>query len=70
MLNMRKIGAEKVNSMFGTNIQVEFSSSWEDNQIEVDAIQEQITGEVSGQPENAEELEKEVIFNENPETVD
>lgn len=28
MLNMRKIGAEKVNAMFGTNITVELSDAW------------------------------------------
>lgn len=36
MLNQRKIGAEKVNDMFGTDISVELSSSWEDNQEEID----------------------------------
>lgn len=50
MLNMRKVGAEKVNSMFGTNISVELASSWEDNQEELDAEQDAI----SGQPENSE----------------
>lgn len=29
MLEMRKIGIEKVNAMFGTNIEVELNSSWE-----------------------------------------
>ena len=48
MLNMRKIGAEKVNEMFGTNISVDLASSWEDNQEELDFAQESI----SGQPEN------------------
>ena len=67
MLNMRKIGAEKVNAMFGTSITVELASSWEDNQKEIDAIQKSISD--SGQPETMEEVEKEVIENENPENV-
>ena len=50
MLNCRKFGAEKVNAMFGTNISVSLASSWEDNQKELDAEQENI----SGQPENME----------------
>ena len=36
MLKQREIGAEKVNEMFGTNISVKLSSSWEDNQEEID----------------------------------
>lgn len=51
MLEMRKIGAEKVNKMFGTNITVSLASSWEDNEIEIEESQESI----SGQPENSEE---------------
>lgn len=47
MLNMRKIGAEKVNAMFGTSISVSLASSWEDNQQEIDSEQDAI----SGQPE-------------------
>ena len=45
MLNCRKIFAEKVNKMFGTEITVEFNSSWEDNMIEMDAEQNMINGE-------------------------
>ena len=51
MLEMRKIGAEKVNKMFGTNITVSLASSWEDNEIEIEESQDSI----SGQPENLEE---------------
>lgn len=32
MLNCRKLCVEKVNKMFGTNIEVDFSSAWEDRQ--------------------------------------
>ena len=43
MLNQRKIALDKVNKMFGTNITVELSSSWEDNQIELELEQENIS---------------------------
>lgn len=39
MLYMRKLGLDKVNKMFGTNIDVEFSSSWKNNEIELTAQQ-------------------------------
>lgn len=39
MLNCRKKGLERVNEMFGTDISVELASSWEDNRIELDAMQ-------------------------------
>lgn len=44
MLNCRKLYAEKVNNMFGTDISVEFNSSWEDNMQEIDASLQAITG--------------------------
>lgn len=53
MLNQRKLACEKINAMFGTNISVSLSSSWEDNQDELDAEQENI----SGQPETETETE-------------
>lgn len=66
MLEMRKIGAEKVNAMFGTDISVSLSSSWEDNQVEIDLAQETL----SGQPENnVDETVSEVIEDESPEKV-
>ena len=36
MLKCRKVGAEKVNAMYGTDIRVELTSSWEDNQEETE----------------------------------
>lgn len=48
MLRHRKLGAEKVNSMFGTSISVEFSSSWEDNIEEIDAEQKHLEGDEGG----------------------
>lgn len=36
MLNMRQIGIDKVNAMYGTNITVDLNSSWKDNMQEVE----------------------------------
>jgi hypothetical protein len=47
MLNCRKRAIEKVNEMFGTDITVSLSSSWEDNEQEIELEHDQI----SGQPE-------------------
>lgn len=60
MLNCRKIGLEKVNAMFGTNITVELASSWSERQ---DTEKEDTNPETedeknSGQPENEEESEE------------
>ena len=48
MLKCRKVGAEKVNAMYGTDIRVELSSSWEDNQEETEAEEERDTEEEGG----------------------
>ena len=34
MLNCRKRGADKINELYGTEITVEFSSAWKDNELE------------------------------------
>lgn len=44
MLNQRKIGMEKVNAMFGTNITVDFASSWEDNAEEIELEHNNMNG--------------------------
>lgn len=44
MLNQRKIGMEKVNAMFGTNITVDFASSWEDNAEEIELEHDNMNG--------------------------
>lgn len=51
MLNTRKLAVDKINSKYGTNISVKLGSSWEDNVKEIEAQQE----EISGQPENHSE---------------
>ena len=74
MLNCRQTFAEKVNAMFGTEISVEFNSSWEDNAIELDAEQamtgaevEQMTAEESPVEETPTEVSE---ISEEPETTE
>lgn len=50
MLACRKKGLEEVNAMFGTEISVALSSTWEDTQQEIETALDNL--EVSGQPEN------------------
>lgn len=47
MLKCRKEAIEKVNEMFGTNITVDFSSSWEDNEEEIELEHERLANEVA-----------------------
>ena len=51
MLKMREEGIKKVNDMYGTNITVKKSSSWEDNEIEINQNQGK-EGDVNDNPEN------------------
>lgn len=44
MLMCRKQDVEKVNELFGTNISVEFDSSWKQNQDEVNLLTSQLAG--------------------------
>lgn len=48
LLDIRQTDIKRVNDHFGCNISVDLASSWKDNQIEIDAEQEQL----SRQPEN------------------
>lgn len=52
MLTNRQIGAEKVNSMFGTNISVEFNSAWKDNEVEIEKELDAITDNGEGENDN------------------
>lgn len=45
MLKCRQEGVEAVNKMFGTNISVSLSSSWEDNEQEIEAEQDVLESE-------------------------
>ena len=53
MLEQRRLGVEKVNEMFGTNITVEFSSSWEKLIEEFESNQLDGGGDMSGYEENS-----------------
>ena len=52
MLECRKLGAEKINNMYGTDISVDLASSWEDNQEEIDAEQNQLDNEDNPEDSN------------------
>lgn len=57
MLNCRKCGADKINELFGTEITVEFSSAWKDNELESAAELAAIVGESETVDEAAEDPE-------------
>lgn len=66
MLKQRKEGCDRVNAMFGTNISVEFNSSWSDNAREEEAVVEQLENEAEGEEENPDAVsEAEVQTEEN-----
>ena len=48
MLYCREEALKKVNAMYDTNITVRKSSSWEDNQIEIDKEQHNVGGDKDG----------------------
>ena len=68
MLKMRKEALEEVNTMFGTNITVEFNSAWEDNEIESDLAREQLEATTEGMEQATEETPDEVPTDETVET--
>lgn len=55
MLKCRKEGIKKVNKMYGTNITVKLSSSWEDNEQEIELKHDEMTDEVQEGDENNDE---------------
>lgn len=52
MLKQRKLGIEKINKMFGTNITVELSSSWKDIREEIVHIEDTTNNDVEGGDEH------------------
>lgn len=66
MLHCRELALEKVNAMFGTNISVKLSSSWEDNQEEVEAEHQALLAEAN--PEPAEVIDDDQSGSSEPET--
>lgn len=59
MLKCRKEGAERVNDMFGTDISVEFNSSWKDNAEEKEALLDQLEEDPEAPAEETPEQEQE-----------
>lgn len=54
MLKMRREALKEVNEMFGTNITVDFSSAWKDNEIENEAAINALESE--GEPNESNEM--------------
>lgn len=44
MLNTRRLAADKINKRFGLSLKVDFASSWEDNEIELENEQKEMKG--------------------------
>ena len=57
MLKCRREGLEKVNDMYGTNISVEFNSSWWDNEKEKLLTLQNMNPEEPKEPEEPEKIE-------------
>ena len=55
MLENRKIGIEKINKMFGLNIEVDFSSSWQKLRKDIEIAQEVEESNVAEEPEKPEQ---------------
>ena len=54
MLNERKRSLEIINEKFGTNIEVEFNSSWEDNVEELELNHEVLEAQADGSDDNSD----------------
>lgn len=57
MLMQRKLALEKINEMFGTNIEVELSSSWKKLRKEIEIQEEQQKEDATNEPKGEEESE-------------
>lgn len=55
MFENRKIGIEKINKMFGLNIEVDFSSSWQKLRKDIEIAQEVEESNVAEEPEKPEQ---------------
>lgn len=60
MLKQRQVASMKINDMFGTDIYVEYNSSWEDNIEEIDAEIEEKEDEATPEENSTEEGETNV----------
>ena len=54
MMNCRKKWIEEVNAMFGTEISIDWASSWKDNQIETELAQESMVAEIGSIHDNSD----------------
>lgn len=61
MLNCRKRAIDKINDMFGTNISVDLSSSWEDNAEEIELEHDAISGQPEPEPKGGENDDNEPV---------
>ena len=59
MLRCRKIGVEQINKLFGTNIEVELSSSWKKLRKEIETKQELLDAEIEEITEEPQESQPE-----------
>ena len=73
MLTERREAIEKVNSMFGTNIRVDFNSAWEVNDKQEDAEIKQMEAEteiIEDQAKNPEIVSEENVEEDNQPEAD
>ena len=70
MLRERKEGVERVNKMFGTNINVRFNSAWALNEKEQNLEVKALEHETEQAPETVEEQAPETVEEQAPETVE
>ena len=56
MLNCRKAFCDRINHMYGTDITVDWSSAWKNNDVELNLVQELMESEIEG-GDNDEESE-------------
>ena len=72
MINQRRKAVEKINEMFGTNIEVEFNSSWDNrpfNGASIHNVEEEVNGKML-ETENVENVDNVVDNAESEETTD
>lgn len=69
MFSCRKKFCERINSMYGTNINVRWGSSWEDNRKELELSQELLEAEIESEQGGGEDVDNELAKNNNESNV-